>query len=31
MVKFDAHEQKATLVTSDSEFRKLGQGFPILG
>jgi predicted nucleic acid-binding protein len=25
-----AIEQKATLVTSDSDFRKLGHGFPIV-
>jgi predicted nucleic acid-binding protein len=25
-----AAEYKATLVTSDSDFRKLGQGFPVL-
>lgn len=25
-----ALEQKATLVTSDSDFRKLGHGFPVL-
>ncbi|MGB8734293.1 MAG: PIN domain-containing protein, partial [Candidatus Sulfotelmatobacter sp.] len=25
-----ASEYKATLVTSDSDFRKLGHGFPVL-
>ena len=25
-----AIEQKATLVTSDSDFRKLGHGFPVV-